>query len=117
MPSESVVDSQSLVPLCGHLVTWPAAQGQPAPTLTLGHMAVVLSKGQPLLQGKRQQGHGTGKFRGILLCFPLCSSSLLWQGMGRKNAESESDVLRHFACLWCSQRICKQRGPKAGDPL
>lgn len=53
VPSTSVVSSQSLVPLHGHLVTWPAAWGQPAPTLALGRVAVVMSEGKPPPRGER----------------------------------------------------------------
>lgn len=119
VPSTSRVDSQSLVPSHGHLFSWPAAWGQPAPTLALGHMASVLSEGS--LRRRARGGVGrelgnSGKFSSALpSTLSLCSS----------REQGKSRLIKYRQGAWGSPGshaaprglAARQRGPKVGDPL
>lgn len=101
VPSTSRVDSQSLVPSCSHLLPWPAARGQPAPTLPWTYGASA-EPGQPAPQGN------SGKFSSL---FNPHSQPLLWWGKKRgwKNIDKEPEGLLSFSGgLWCSQKTHSQ---------
>lgn len=121
VPSTSRVDSQSLVPSQGHLLSWLAAWGQPASTLTLGHMVSVLSQGSLCRRVRGCEGRelgNSGKFSSVL-------SSALGLYSGRERGKVRLKKYRQGA--WGSPRppvayaaprglTARQRGPKVGDP-
>jgi len=70
VPSKSRADSLSLVPSHGHLFSWLAAQGEPAPTLVLRHTVSVLSEGSLHCRARDSEGRELGnseKFSSVFL--------------------------------------------------
>lgn len=122
MPSTSRVDSQSLVPSHGHLFSWPAAWGQPAPTLALGHMASVLSEGSLCRRARGSEGRelgNSGKFSSVLpSALGLCSGGEQGKARLKKYRQGAWGSPRSPVAHAAPRRLtARQRGPKIVDPL